>query len=253
MPDNQFNTAISLYKQIKNRLKEQIMAGEYKKGEKIPSERELCELYGVSRITVRQAINEAVNEGLLYKVQGKGTYITDSDAFKVNQGLVTVTSFEKTFAGRGLAVETRIVDHRILQADFALSRILHVSITGQILNLKLLGLVNGQPMAFYDSYFQVETGLEIYRQAGAMADQGKAFSTTDLYRGQSGCHAAYAEQTFEAIVAGPALAETLQVEEGAPLFLVSSVIYTRENHPVEFRKAYYRGDNYKFHIKRDLL
>lgn len=253
MSEVRFNSTKSLYKQIKDRLKEQINTGEYKNGEKIPSERELCDLYKVSRITVRQAINEAVNEGLLYKVQGKGTYITDSDSFIVNQGLVKVTSFEKTFAGRGVTVETKIFNHRILQADFALSRILNLNITDQVFNLELLGLANQQPMALYNSYFQVDTGLRIHREAEKMVQQAKAFSTMDLYQKQNNFNPAYVEQSFEAIVAAPQLAETLQVKEGDPLFLVSSIIYTKENHPVEFRKAYYRADKYKFHIKREVL
>ncbi|MEW5784962.1 MAG: GntR family transcriptional regulator [Bacillota bacterium] len=249
----QFNAAKSLYKQIKNRLKEQIMSGEYKTGEKIPSERELCEMYGVSRITVRQAINQAVNEGLLYKVQGKGTYITGSDAFTVNQGLVKLTSFGSTFAGRGVEAQTRILSHRIMQADFALSKILNLSVMDQLFNLDLLGLVNSHPMALYHSYFQAAIGLRIHREAEKMVEEGKAFSTMDLYQDYNDLKPAYVDQTFEAVIADPDLAETLRVNEGDPLFLVSSIIYTRDNNPIEFRKAYYRADKYKFHIKRDVI
>jgi len=68
-------SAKPLYKQLKDVLKQKITAGEFKPGEALPGERQLMETYGVSRVTVRQAIAELVNEGLLYRQHGKGTFI----------------------------------------------------------------------------------------------------------------------------------------------------------------------------------
>lgn len=252
MSEVDFESTRSLYKQIKNIIKEQILAGEYKHGEKIPSERELCEKYKVSRITVRQAINEAVNEGLLYKVQGKGTFVAGGSETIITQGLVKITSFGNTFSSRGMSAKTKILGHCIKHTDFALSKILNLDIIDQVFNLDLLGIAEGIAMVLYQSYFQANCGLRIYQEALKFEQQGIAFSTMDLYQDFGDLKPSYVEQTYEALVADRELAGILQIREGSPLFLVSSIIYTREHTPVEFRKAYYRADKYKFHIKRDI-
>lgn len=253
MKDFQFDASQSLYKQIKSELKKQILSGKLHVGEKIPSERELCEMFGVSRITVRQAINEAVNEGLLFTVQGKGTFIASNSEMKISQKLLRITPFGSSLASRGMLAETSIVGYSLNQVDFALSKILNLDITAQIFNLRLLGKANGLNMVFYDSFFQAEIGMKLYQEAVRWENQSLPFSTTDLYKELGDPKPAFVEQTFEAVIADEGMANILFIEAGAPLFLVSSIIYTRNNLPVEFRKAYYRGDKYKFHIKREIV
>jgi len=76
MPEILEESGIPLYQQLKNILKGQILSGVLKPGDRIPPETELCAKYGVSRITVRQAIHSLVEEGFLYRKQGKGTFVT---------------------------------------------------------------------------------------------------------------------------------------------------------------------------------
>ena len=200
MKETQLDSGKSLYKQIKDAIKDQIMKGELKGGDKVPSERELCALFGVSRITVRQAINEAVQEGYLYTLQGKGTFIASSSELKINQGLVRVTSFGDTMLSRGMKAETKILNHDYQQADFALSKILDIDITREVLNLNLLGIANGQVMVLYESYFEAGMGKKIHEIALDMEKQGAAFSSMDLYS-HIGIPPAFVDQTFEAITA----------------------------------------------------
>lgn len=238
--------------QIKDIIKEQILTGKLKKGDKIPSEKELCQMFGVSRITVRQAISEAINEGLLFTVQGKGTFVS-RNGDKIDQGLVKITSFESAIKSKGLSAGTKVLGHKIQPADFALCKILNLDITDGVFNLNLLGTADGQPFVFYNSYFQVSTGMKFYQRAIKKEKEGVAFSTIDLYREFEDLMPIYAEQTFEAVVADKYLAEILKVNEKHPLFLISSIIYTKGDIPVEYKKAFYRGDKYKFHIRREML
>jgi GntR family transcriptional regulator len=247
-----FDSAKPMYMQIKDRIKEQILSGEFKKGEKIPSERELCQMFGVSRITARQAISEAINEGLLFTVQGKGTFVCKRNDYKIDQGLIRVTSFESTLTSKGLSAGTRILGHKIQPVDFALCRILNLRITDHVLNLNLLGTADGQPIVLYKSYFAVDLGMEVYKQALEKEKDGIAFSTIDLYKNYLISPPQYIEQTFEAITAGGSLADTLETGKNHPLFLVSSIVYDSDDKPIEYRKAYYRADKYKFHIRRDI-
>ena len=101
--------SVPLYEQIKNIIEQQIKNGELKEGEKIPSERELCEIYDVSRITVRQAIALAENEGLLYRSQGMGTFVAKP---KIKQELTRVNTFETSLAQHGFVASTETFKSR---------------------------------------------------------------------------------------------------------------------------------------------
>jgi len=251
MKETQLDPGRSLYKQIKEAIKDQIAKGELKDGDRVPSERELCTLFGVSRITVRQAINEAVLEGYLYTRQGKGTFIASNSELKINQGLVRVTSFSDTMQSRGLTAQTKILSHSIKQADFALSKILDLHITQEVLNINLLGIANKQVMVFYQSYFEAGLGKKMLKRAQDMAAEEAAFSSTDLYSHMD-VSPAFVDQTFEAITADKDIAKLMDIHEGYPLFLISSIMYTRDDSPLEYRKSFYRADKYKFHIKRQV-
>jgi GntR family transcriptional regulator len=104
----------------------------------------------------------------------------------------------------------------------------------------------------YKSYFAVDLGMEVYKQALEKEKDGIAFSTIDLYKNYLISPPQYIEQTFEAITAGGSLADTLETGKNHPLFLVSSIVYDSDDKPIEYRKAYYRADKYKFHIRRDI-
>src|SRR3954447_21073705 len=85
------------YYQLKEIIRERIRSGEWPTGSLIPSERELCERYGISRMTARQSITELVTEGLLYREQGKGTYVGRP---KIAQQLLRLTGFTEDMQAR---------------------------------------------------------------------------------------------------------------------------------------------------------
>lgn len=254
MLNPEFVPTKSLYIQIKDKIKEQILSGKWPKGSKIPSERELCETFGVSRITVRQAIAEAVNEGLLFTVQGKGTFVAgtghEEQEHKISQELARITNFERTLSSKGLTASTRVIKHEITSVDLALSRILELDMSSQVLHLELLGLANNEPYVLYRSSFALDIGLRFLEQAKEKEKSQCGFSTVDLYQYFDDIKPYYVEQTFEAIAADENLADILSVEVGTPLFLASSIVYDTDSKPIEYKNAYYRGDKYKFHIKR---
>src|SRR5260370_30645371 len=92
------NSPLPRYYQLKEIIRERIRSGEWKPGELIPSERELSEKYGISRMTARQAITELVNEGLFYREQGKGTFVSQR---KITQQLIHLTRFTRDIRARG--------------------------------------------------------------------------------------------------------------------------------------------------------
>src|ERR1051326_7605816 len=107
---------IPIYYQIMNQLREKITTGEYTIDNPLPPERELVETYHVSRMTIRQAIIELVNEGLLVRRRGIGTFVAPP---KLEQPLNSLTSFTEDMAQRGMKAGSRIVSFKeILPAPF---------------------------------------------------------------------------------------------------------------------------------------
>ena len=243
------NESTPLYEQLKKILRRQIEEGEFKADQIIPSERILCQKYHISRITVRQALSEMINEGMLYRKQGKGTYVAGR---KIHQGLTRIINFARTVMDLGMRPSTKILKNEVLPTDFQMAKILDIPITSQILKLCLLGMGDGEPLVSYESSFPLSVGRKIAKEAFKREKKGLSFSTYDLYGESSRLFPGRVNQTFEATVADENLASLMHVEKGAAIFMITSVFLNTDHRPLEFRKAMYRGDRYKFYITREL-
>jgi len=222
--------------------------GRLKPGQPIPSERSLCAKHRISRTTVRQALSEMINEGLLYRKQGKGTFVNQR---KVNQGLVRIVNFERTVLELGLKPSTQILGTEVVPADIQTAKTLDVPLTSRILKLTLLGKGDATPLVLYESHFPLSFGQRMAKEAFRLGKKGIPFSTYDLYERLGGIAPRSVVQTFEAIAADDRLAAIMKVKKGAPIFMVTSIFQTADERPLEFRTALYRGDRYKFHLTRE--
>lgn len=240
--------SVPLYEQIKNIIEQQIKNGELKEGEKIPSERELCEIYDVSRITVRQAIALAENEGLLYRSQGMGTFVAKP---KIKQELTRVNTFETSLAQHGFVASTKLLKAEATPNSIYLAKLLDIPISEKIFNLQLMGLGDEEPIVYYNSYFSYYLGQKMHKTALDASQKNKPFSTLDLYASQSDVTPTQIEQTYEATVSDESLSDVLKVPQRSPIFSVTSIVYAHDK-PIEYREAFYRGDKYKFFITRQL-
>jgi GntR family transcriptional regulator len=241
--------ATPLYEKLRAILHQQIEDGRYRPDEAIPSERELCRQYHISRITVRQAIAQMINDGALYRKQGKGTFVARR---KVDQGLARIVTFRRTVMDIGMKPSTRILFHGLLPADLEVASVLKLPDAGQVLKLVLLGLGNGQPLVVYESYFPPAVGKKMLQAAMAKEKQRAAFSSYDLYGKTTGIFPCKVNQAFEAVAAGEHQIRDLKIPRGTALLKVTSVFMTGEDLPIELRRALYRGDFYKFTISREL-
>jgi GntR family transcriptional regulator len=237
-----------LYQKLKRSLNEQIDIGFFKPGQPIPSERTLCLQYGISRITVRRCLSELIHEGVLYRKQGKGTFVARR---KIQQGLARIVNFSQTVMELGMKPSTAILSTGPVDAVAEVARALGLPVAVPVVRLTLLGKGDEEPLVLYESFFPPEVGQVMVREAKGRAEAGIPFSTYDLYGASSGVFPATVNQSFEAIIAGEPLASVMEVKKGSPLLLIQSVFISREGQPLEFRKALYRGDRYKFHIVRD--
>lgn len=242
------NNSVPLYEQLKDIIELKINSGEYKAKEQIPSERELGEKYNVSRITVRQAIALAEQEGLVSKVHGVGTFVASP---KIKQELSTVADFQSTVSQLGLIASTDLIDTNIITSDFKLSKILNTNVMEKVLNLQLLGYGDDSPIVYYNTFFPFELGEKIKKIAQLFIDEKRPFSTLDLYKEIEECTPTHVEQTFESLAAPVYLADILKVEPNFPLLRITSILH-QDNIPLEYKEAYYRGDKYRFFITRQI-
>ena len=228
---------IPLYYQIKTRLLESIETGQLKPGDRVPSERELTTHFNVSRMTARQALTELENQGYLYRLQGKGTFVATP---KLDQPLAGLTSFTEDMRRRGLEPGAQVLSAEEVPAGRKAARALGLSETALVFRLERLRLAGGDPMA-----------LEIAHVPAALvpglAEEGALErSLYGLLRERYGIHLVRATQSLEAVAANEYEAQVLHVKEGTPLLLLERVSRDEQDRPVEFVRSLYRGDRYRF-------
>ncbi|NLJ34112.1 MAG: GntR family transcriptional regulator [Firmicutes bacterium] len=243
------NETRPLYKRLKDYLYGEIEKGNLRPNQQIASERELCRRFNLSRTTVRQALAEAIAEGTFYRIQGKGTFVAAPK--KVEQQVNAITNFMDTIKSRGWRPGMEVLEHRIISADIEMAKILQVKAGEDIVHLRALGKGDAEPTGLYIIYLPYELGRSIIDEGDEDRRKYGLWIPLLSYHAQKlGLDLAYADQGFEAVVAGLNIAELLQVPEGAPIIKVTSIAYTSKDIPVEFRRVYYRGEKYRFTIRR---
>ena len=238
------NTSASMYIQLADHLENAISKGEYAVGDKLPSENTLCQQFSVSRITVRQALQRLAQQGLIYSVHGKGSFVK---APSVSNELDQIVSFSKVLEQKGLDGYTRICNYANPAADAASFRHLGTS----AVSLDLLGYISKAPAVYYTSHFPVDLGKQMLSAAQQAEQDGLAFSTYDLYKKIS-VTLSRVEQTIRAVNADAKLSEILKLPNGEALMVLESVYYGTDNSPLEHKISYYRADVYSFHIRRNV-
>lgn len=230
---------IPLYLQLKRLIKTQIQEGRLTAGDRVPSERELSDQYGMSRMTARQALIELVREGLLYREQGRGTFVA---VRKVSQGLLTVTSFTEDMHNRGVVPTSILLSLHTGIPSMPERERLGLPLGQMMVRIRRLRLGDGRPMAIEEASLpqNVVEGIEGYDLT-----RGSLYA----YLKSRNIELNGAHQTLEAILADEEQAELLAVPPGAPLLLLERLSYDQDARPAEFVRAVYRGDRYQFYVE----
>jgi GntR family transcriptional regulator len=228
------------YYQLKEIIREKVSAGQWLPGSLIPSERELCEQYGISRMTARQSITELVNEGYLYREQGKGTFVAQP---KITQQLVKLTGFTEDMQARAQHPSTKVLEKQMAPVDESTAAKLRVK-PGQLLfRVQRLRLADGAPLA-------IETSLISFMGCEKLLDEDlENQSLYYLLETRFGMPPLEAEQELEAGLAREDEAHLLQIPTGGPVLLIRRITYTERGQPLEFAKSVYRGDKYRFYSR----
>lgn len=229
-----------LYFQLKEHIKRQIEEKELKPGQCLPSENDLCQEFGISRMTVRQAINELQYEGLLYKIQGKGTFVSKD---KIEQSLISLTSFSNDMRNRGLAPGSKILAFEVISATAKLSEALRINSGDKVIFLKRLRMADNEPMSIESSY------LNYYLCSPLLDIPIDNISLYDVLKQELGLKLVKAAQSLETFLICGWEAGLLEVPENSLGLFIKRTTYTEDNKPLEYVESIYRGDRYKFYIE----
>lgn len=232
------------YYVVKKSLMERIDNDEFGVGSMIPSERELMAMFDVSRITVRKAVEELEQEGYLYKVQGKGTYVKGDQR---SQDLISITSCTQDVIRFGMTPSRKVISNDFIQADKKRQRRLNLAAGENVFCLSRIYYADGEPINYTTAYLPQKflPGIEKHDFSNE--------SLYDVLEKEYGIQITRAERTIEAINAHDEITEYLDVKEGIPLILFECVTYgvvSGKECPIETFKCFYRSDKFKFCINQ---
>lgn len=234
------NNPLPLYYQIKEILKEMIENEELMPGTAIPPEREICEFQGVSRMTVNKALIELVNEGLLYREQGKGTFVAYP---KEKQQLSQLMSFTEEMEKKGVKTSTKVLSFQLKDATKQIKSTLALpDKETKVFEIKRLRLSQDEPVAietvwiphymFKDMTFEMIDGKSLY----------------NIFKNKYGYTLEIAKQTIEPIMLNEYESELLNQPNNALALLFKRSTYIPNGTPIEYTNAIYRSDKYKYEV-----
>jgi GntR family transcriptional regulator len=200
----------------------------------------MCERYGISRMTARQSITDLVNEGLLYREQGKGTYVGRP---KIAQQLLRLTGFTEDMKVREQRPGAKVLTAEMWPADQETAERLRIRVGQPVYHLRRLRLADSEPLALESSCISF-IGCERLLDNDLERD-----SLYDLLESAYDVPPLEAEQELEADVARDEESELLKIAAGSPVLRTRRVTTTRRNQPIEYATSVYRGDKYRFHTR----
>lgn len=226
---------IPLHIQLKIELEKHIKEGHYQ--EKIPSERELMDAYKVSRSTVREAVSHLVNDGILEKIHGKGTFISVKP---IQDWLGSLSSTTEIINRMGMKPDARLVTHGVVNPPSEVQKL-----TGfeEAYYIKRVRYANQIPIAIEIQYYPVEIGK---RLAQHDIQKGTLF---DLLEQNLNIKLSDAEQIITSSQLSKEDADLLGVEESQHVLLTERLLTDEQGDLVEYYLAFFRSDMYSFRIK----
>jgi len=231
---------IPLHYQLKEILQEMIENEDLKPGQLIPTERELCEIQGVSRMTVNKAIMSLVNEGLVYREQGKGTFVSIA---KVNREISQLKSFTEQMLESGVVSKTKILSFKVIEATKKYRFELKMpEDENKIIEIKRLRYSDDQPVAIEIAW------LPYYLFKGMTRDIIENKSLYEIFREKYGYHPDKAKQIIEPTMLNEYESKLLNQEKSALALIFRRTTYLENEIPIEYTKAIYRSDKYKYQI-----
>lgn len=240
MPTTDQLHRLPLHARIRESVRAKILAGTYAPHQRIPSEKEFMAAFGVSRITVRQALGDLEKEGLVFKIAGKGCYVSRP---KPTQELARLQGFGEAMSGQGFETFNQVLGLRTLAAPEPVARRLGLAAQAAVTEIRRLRHLDREPVSLDITYVAQHIGERLAR-----AD----LATRDIFlilENDYGIALGHADLAIDAVTADPQQAASLRVASGAPLLHLERLTHERGGAPVELDYVYYRGDNFRYRLR----
>jgi len=229
---------------IQEHIAELILSGKLPPETKIQSERDFSDDLGVSRMTVRKALTELVNEGLLERRHGSGTYVAKPKVTYESQELV---DYIKTMQIRNIATASQLLEFDEIVASRRLAETLQIEIGDPIFRIGLLRFANRIPVILERIFFPFESFPDL--QEWDLEKSSYIDLLTDVYKKKLGLFS----QTVEAVSATDEIARQLRVDEGSPILMLVKIIHSEEDgKPIVMAHDYLRSDYARIHTNLEL-
>ena len=233
---------VPLYIQLEQIIKSRILKGEFSPGDKIPTERELCEIYKVSLITVRKAISSLVREGFIIRKQGKGTFISDVETKNIRK--LQFTGNIDGFIKNGLKLnkmEVLAIEKKI--PPFKISQALNIHKEQEAVEIIRRRDADDVPVAYLKNYLPIEIGEKIKK------NDLKNYSMLQILRDKLKIPVSSGTHNIEAVAADYDVSSVLSLEMFSPVLYAELHMFTKEKKPVEFTQAFFRPDRFIYSIE----
>ena len=231
---------LPLHTQIREALRRGILDGTYREHAQLPSESELMAAFAVSRITVRHALAQLQREGLIFKVTGKGTFVSKPKALQL---LNRLQGFGEAMNSLGHETFSHVLGHRLLPAEGEIAQRLALPGGEPVIELRRLRYLDRAPVSLDVSYFPAAIGEPLLRLDLASRD---VFS---ILENEIGIVLGAAEVSIDATLAEGEIATHLAIAEGAPLLRIERLTTAADGRPVDFEHLYYRGDAMRYRLR----
>jgi GntR family transcriptional regulator len=227
---------VPLYVKIREVIREDINKGVLNRGDKLPSEDELAAKYGVSRMTVRQGITELIDEGLLYRRHGVGTFVVHHQLERDHSKL---SNFYEISQMDGVEVSERVLGIEVMPAKVKVAKALDLVEGDLVININTLRFSENAPVTIHEAFLP-------HKLFSQLLEEDLLSRPQDLWANYERCgyKVKRAVQRLEARQADELIASILKIDEGSPVLYKERTIFADDGTPIEFLYCYNRGDMY---------
>lgn len=230
------------YIEIKDRIKNDILNQKYRKGESIPSERELATLYDVTRVTVQKAMDNLVKEGFIERIHGKGMFVLKNTATNVyllnNETSDSILGFSREFQGQ-VKVTSQLLSLDEIDADTALAQHLEIGVGDKVWSIRRIRLLDGNPVLVEDSNIPQSIIAEIPE---SVLREGSLYGYVEEYTGKK---IKDADSIIEASLFDSELASLLNIASGLPMLKITEVTRLADKTAFNYSISYNRADIFR--------
>jgi GntR family transcriptional regulator len=226
-----------LYSRVETVLAGEMADRNLKVGDQLPTEDSLITRFGVSRITVRRAVQNLVSRGLVEIRRGKGTFVA---APKITQDLKELSGFVEDMHALGRKPTARVIGKEIVTADATVASQLALTRGERVVRIRRVRLADGVPLSFDETYLPLELGKKI------ITNDLKIEPIFSLLERKYNVPLIEAEYKLDAVAADGEVAAALKVKQSSPIFRIERTSYSTGSRPVDYERLHYRGDLVRF-------